>query len=87
MSRFAIPAKNPNFTIAVGLDRPLQEWFFQLYGPDADGEPLFFVDTRSNSRICELIREHADMTDSKAKHVYECIMLDLDPAEDRPQPA
>jgi hypothetical protein len=60
MSRYVLPGKREGYTIAVGLDRPMQEWFFQLYAPTPkptqedpypDDSPKLWKNTRSHHEI------------------------------------
>lgn len=82
MSRYNLPGKIPNTTIAVGFDRPMECYFFQLWSPiEISEEPIINTDSRSNYDICELLKEHADMSNEQAKFVYEAIASDYDPDE------
>lgn len=81
MSRYELPGKLPGHTVAVGLDRPMQEWFFQLYTPDSDEDegPAIWRNTRSHNEICALMREHCDLGDPLTARVMDAIGGDLDP--------
>lgn len=52
MSRFAIPGKHPELSVAVGWDEPLQTFFAQVERPGSDSDDLvLWLGTR--------YREHA----------------------------
>ena len=40
MSRFAIPGKHPELSVAVGWDEPLQTFFAQVERPGSDSDAL-----------------------------------------------
>lgn len=82
MSRYNLPGKLPNQTIAVGFDRPMECYFFQLWSPiEVSEEPIINTDSRNNYDICALLTQHADMSDAQVKFVYEAISSDYDPDE------
>jgi len=88
VSRYSLPGKEPGYHVAVGLDRPLQEWFFQLYAPAPvateedpypDNEPMLWKDTRDHLLIVALMDKYCDMTNDLTKKVRDAIGGDLDP--------
>ena len=94
MSRVPLACNNANNQLIVGLDPPLQAYFYQLYGPartvvEDDGEeweddsPIEWVVTAPRHEVLEMIEKHCDMNDSWTREVYNLIVLDLDPGEAR----
>lgn len=90
MSRYTLKGKQEGQYAAVGFDRPLSEWFFQLYGPEPepteddphpDDSPIMWRDTRSNAVLVALIDEHCDTSDPSVRGVREAIFMDCDPDE------
>jgi hypothetical protein len=81
MSRYMLRGRKAGHTVAVGLDRPLREWFLHVYAPDDAAVPIVCRTTVSHGEICELLREHADLEDTLAAGVYASIAADLDPAD------
>ncbi len=53
-------------------------YFFQLWKNNND-EPLINEDSRSNYRICELLRTWGVIEDHKTARVYDAISADYDP--------
>lgn len=85
MSRVIVKAKNPNHEVVVGLDRPLQHYFIQVYDLSAeDEEPFFWEDTRSNYKLCEHMREYCDLEDPATAKAFGNVQGDWDPAGQQP---
>lgn len=88
MSRISLQGKSPDVTLIVGLDRPLGQWFYQVWDYSKDDEapircsmsdcaPGFGA---SRSKVLSIIADYAAPSPEKDK-VESCIGLDLDPGD------
>ena len=69
-----------------GLDRPLQHWFFQIWGGTDEDEPLNSPESLmgcSRGELLEAIETYCDMTDEHNIEVSTMIALDLDTGADQ----
>jgi hypothetical protein len=92
MSRVQLDCKDEDNYLIVGLDPPLGEYFYQLYGPmrtvvEEDGQeweddsPIVWACTATRTEVLEMIGKHCDMGSEWTDHVYNLIVMDLDPGE------
>lgn len=80
MSRYTLPGKLLNQSVAVGFDQPMECYFFQLWDPTKDEDvPIIDVDTRKNYEICVLLDTHADLSSPYAQQIRTGIGGDFDP--------
>ena len=85
MSRCELKGKNPNQTVAVGIDPTTRCWFFQLHDEKEeekeDGNLGYVIDEDwlSKNKTLEKLLKYADTTDSYTQLVLSHIALDLDP--------
>ena len=88
MSRIALKGINPSHEVIVGLDRPLGQWFYQVWDIEDDSEiPLRCsmddcdpFQGPSQNAMLEIIRDHAapcERRDAVARYIG----LDLDPGD------
>ena len=70
-----------------GLDRPLQHWFYQIWGfePNDEDSPLNSDCLMGCSRgeLLEAIDAICDMDDPKVKDCFTSVAMDLDPGADQ----
>lgn len=92
MSRIRLPINRKNWPdlseFIVGLDKPLQHWFYQVWGappddPEEDHLPLNenSLTGCSKNQLLEAIELYADPKDDYVQAVAVCVALDLDPGE------
>lgn len=93
MSRISLPVRpgatyegKPVREFIVGLDRPLQHWFYQVWGPepedeDADHGPLNFnaLEGCPRGTLLDMILDLAEPGHSLTLVVAREIALDIDP--------
>ena len=90
MSRCAIQSKNPDVSLVVGFDPPLQSYFGQAWAsnPKTDEEeeiPLDELWEGSHGQLLEWLEKwQPDLDDPQTKKVYNSIALDLDPGTGKP---
>ena len=70
--------------VVVGLDRPLQSWFFQVFsGSKPNGDDNIVLNEWCNrSRAVELIEEYGDISDPYTFQVRKAIVSDLCPQQE-----
>ncbi len=80
MSLYKLRAKGPRFSIALGFDRPMECYFFQLWNLEEDDEePIINVDTRKNYEVLTLMDQYVDLTQPQAQDIRDGISGDWDP--------
>ena len=85
MSRVAVPCKEKDLELIVGIDPPLQQWFFQLWDysngdepeePKMDSDPF---NGCTRSELIDVINKFGDDS-QETKSIRDKIAMDLDPA-------
>jgi len=85
MSRITLKGKTPNLTVVVGLDRPMQQWFYQVWdskvsedNPVKDSMSEVLQGGASRGDMLEVISEFAEESERRSL-VEHAIALDTDP--------
>ncbi len=76
--------KYPDVTaVVVGFDRPLQQWFVQVFeGYDQDGEDNIRVNCDCSCRkAAEIIEEYADVSDVYTIHILRSVKSNICPQD------
>lgn len=84
MSRVVLKTKGDATEVALGIDPLTRSWFVQVFGkPSSGGEDVMILekDLASRGVLIDAMNEHTDMEDPYVKAVYNCVVLDLDPAQ------
>lgn len=63
--------------LCVGLDRPLQEWFYQA--TDGEGEMINEFGGCDRGELLEVMEACADPGDARNAEIIGHVMMDLDP--------
>lgn len=88
MSRLVLKGKEEGSELVVGLDPPLQSWFWQWYprGENSEDEgPDVWKDSRSNYDLLGAIDQYADKEHAFTKVVRNFVGGDWDPGEKQKQ--
>lgn len=87
MSRITLKGTTPHRTVVVGLDRPLQQWFYQVWDskvsedyPVKDSMSEVLHGGPSRSDMLEVISEFAEESERRSL-VENAIALDIDPGD------
>lgn len=88
MSRIALKGINPSHEVIVGLDRPLGQWFYQVWDTTGDSEaPIRCsmdecppLQGPSQNAMLEFLRDNAAPCERKDT-VVKYVSLDFDPGE------
>ena len=88
MSRIELQGKDPNVQVIVGLDRPLQQWFYQIwdYNQEDEAPTRCSMDEclpfrgASQGEVLEVIAEYAAPSERRTL-VERYIGFDLDPGD------
>ena len=87
MSRITLKGTTPNITVVVGLDRPLQQWFYQVWdskvskdSPVKDSMSEVLHGGASRSDMLAVISEFAEKSERRSL-VENAIALDTDPGD------
>ena len=85
MSRIKLKGKTPNLTVVVGLDRPMQQWFYQVWDskvsedyPVKDSMSEVLQGGASRGDMLEVISKFAKKSERRSL-VEHAIALDTDP--------
>ena len=84
MSRCKVKAVDNDCAIFIGLDSMLGDWFFQKFAvhPKTGEQTMeYLLDTRSKSKIVDLLHVHCDMSDSYTAACVNAIACDVDPGK------
>ena len=88
MSRINLEGNRPTLELVVGLDRPLQQWFYQVWDSAVSNEEPILdsiskscpISGPSRGEMLEVIQEYART--SPLRHLVEqAIALDIDPED------
>jgi len=85
MSRIKLKGNTPNLTVVVGLDRPMQQWFYQVWDskvsedyPVKDSMSEVLQGGASRGDMLEVISKFAKKSERRSL-VEHAIALDTDP--------